>query len=733
MSYTRHDGEVGGEGERDAGAAIAPGRRTLTMGLAPVVQRAAAPRVASAPVAATLPLPDPFGLHLPAVQRRLAAVEPDGAPVRGAAQAGVASGGGPLPHGDVIQRSFGPRHELAGVTAHVGGDAAAASEAMGAEAYATGTRIGFRAAPDLHLAAHEAAHVIQQRGGVQLKGGVGAAGDAHERHADAVADRVVAGASAADLLDQYGGGGGGATIQRKLRDARTQAEITDYDLDHLDRETATMIDQQIRQGAWTADPEDLEKIRRALAAPQASSSGMELGVSLDAPIGTGHRVANAMTELEQRNPTTETTRGAPTSGVWYRGDYQRAAGEIPHEYRNGWANPKFFKMPPAGRDLLVLLPGASASAAVDAYFEGLTITECFSMVLATSYRALRDEWGAMKFDATFGGVEREVERPLCIEGAATFSAKNPISRYLGKSPAALNKHERGTKDRRPVEIGDFASFANHPDYSFKHPSGSAAFWNVVCVDATLGAQRWSGFGLGTAQSEDQIIELLMREYNKEPSEEPKGEFADPIVDAGLFQTGKAVKGATSSGVMGFQPGDSKRLQATPVADELKLVGEQSKMGMALASAAQRHDDKQEQRDKERRRREFMGESATGSSRDLDSVAPRKPVSIDSLRSFSTAGLRMPKPKPTSTPTPTMPRESVPEGNEAEVALPPREVAHETTARTLGETVGPALAAAVLSAELGVPFEACGHTWVLLGRERAAEANDDCACTIKRLT
>jgi hypothetical protein len=65
--------------------------------------------------------------------------------------------------------------------------------------------------------AHEAAHVIQQRGGVQLKGGVGAVGDAHEQHADAVADRVVAGQSAEALLDGTVSRSSGtvAAVQRK--------------------------------------------------------------------------------------------------------------------------------------------------------------------------------------------------------------------------------------------------------------------------------------------------------------------------------------------------------------------------------------------------------------------------------------------------------------------------------------------------------------------------------------
>src|SRR5690606_15975344 len=49
------------------------------------------------------------------------------------------------------------------------------------------------------------------RGGVQLKGGVGAVGDTYERHADAVADLVVQGKSAESLLDAYAGGGGGVS------------------------------------------------------------------------------------------------------------------------------------------------------------------------------------------------------------------------------------------------------------------------------------------------------------------------------------------------------------------------------------------------------------------------------------------------------------------------------------------------------------------------------------------
>jgi hypothetical protein len=118
-----------------------------------------------------------------------------------AAERGVSGTPQTLPHLDAIQRSFGG-HDVSGIRAFVSGAAAGASHEMGARAYATGDAVAFAQSPDLHTAAHEAAHVVQQRAGVQLKGGVGQQGDTYEQHADAVADLVVQGKSAETTLDQ---------------------------------------------------------------------------------------------------------------------------------------------------------------------------------------------------------------------------------------------------------------------------------------------------------------------------------------------------------------------------------------------------------------------------------------------------------------------------------------------------------------------------------------------------
>jgi hypothetical protein len=135
-------------------------------------------------------------LSAPEVETRRTPVQRKGGDattdVMAAAEHGLSGGGGSLPFAERIQHSFG-RHSVADVVAHTGGAAREANESMGSMGYATGHHVAFRGAPDLHTAAHEAAHVIQQRAGVSLKGGVGQVGDHYERHADAVAERVVQG------------------------------------------------------------------------------------------------------------------------------------------------------------------------------------------------------------------------------------------------------------------------------------------------------------------------------------------------------------------------------------------------------------------------------------------------------------------------------------------------------------------------------------------------------------
>ncbi len=155
-------------------------------------------------------------------------VQHAGKPARGAASVhrnarrGIKGASEPLPHGGQIQSSFG-RHDVSHVRTNTGGTAAAANRAMGSLAYTSGSRIGFRGPPSLRLAAHEAAHVVQQRGGVSLKDNVGRPGDRWENHADQVADAVVQGRSAEPLLDEVSGDSNSGS---QKQDESVQHQIT---------------------------------------------------------------------------------------------------------------------------------------------------------------------------------------------------------------------------------------------------------------------------------------------------------------------------------------------------------------------------------------------------------------------------------------------------------------------------------------------------------------------------
>jgi hypothetical protein len=212
----------------------------------------------------------------------------DTAAVHEAAERGTQGAPTALPYADRISPLFG-RHDVSQVQAFIGGPAREATAAMGATAYATGNKVAFRDAPDLHTAAHEAAHVVQQRSGVQLKGGVGEAGDAYERHADAVADRVVAGQSAEALLDASAPGGPTKAIQRdgsaddKLLADQAKLKNTDQEIPVLEGALLSTRLQAVKRGllsqasydAGLALSQAMTKLQPAVAAKGTIDKGLQ--------------------------------------------------------------------------------------------------------------------------------------------------------------------------------------------------------------------------------------------------------------------------------------------------------------------------------------------------------------------------------------------------------------------------------------------------------------------------
>jgi hypothetical protein len=180
------------------------------------------------------------------------------------ASAGATGATPGLPHGESITAAFG-RFAPTDVRTRVGGDAALAAKSLGARAFAQGDTLGFATTPDLHTAAHEAAHVVQQAAGAD----VDRHREALEAHADAVAAQVVASGSAESLLARIPGVGPQASKSTAVQlDAVPGGELSGAEVDRITawQERTGVWDRHTLDGPVAALPEGDESVVAAQTA-----------------------------------------------------------------------------------------------------------------------------------------------------------------------------------------------------------------------------------------------------------------------------------------------------------------------------------------------------------------------------------------------------------------------------------------------------------------------------------
>lgn len=162
----------------------------------------------------------------------------------------LATAGDALPYREQLQPLFG-EHNLGNIRSVSNGTAQEACAELGALGFAQGERVGFGQAPDLLTAAHEAAHVIQQRAGRTPAAGLSPAGDPLEQQADRVASLVSRGQSAAPALAGLHPTGWSLTpatsasqaVQLRLAPNARAAEIPDKAIDPSDPEVIALFRQ----------------------------------------------------------------------------------------------------------------------------------------------------------------------------------------------------------------------------------------------------------------------------------------------------------------------------------------------------------------------------------------------------------------------------------------------------------------------------------------------------------
>jgi len=71
----------------------------------------------------------------------------------------------------------------------------------------------------------------------------------------------------------------------------------------------------------------------------------------------------------------------------------------------------------------------------------------------------------------------------------------------------------GTIGHRPVKVGEWFYFKNHPQYPSKHPGGSWQGENAIYLGVSGGQQKWSGFGADDV-TERYMLNKLVQFYNR---------------------------------------------------------------------------------------------------------------------------------------------------------------------------------------------------------------------------
>jgi|GEM_PF-3291512 len=235
--------------------------------------------------------------------------------VHQAAAHGISGGGGKLPDADKIQKSFGG-YDISNIQAHLGGAANEANQAMGADAYASGNHVVLgEGGKDLHTQAHEATHVIQQQAGVSLSGGVGQAGDRYEKHADEVADAVVEGKPAEDLLGQIAGGGGeAASVQMQEVDS-AGATSADAECVGVGSETQATAVKPESSSTTTTTPVPSAAENSAITTGETTSFAVNLTIPLVGPLKLDIGAAGSYSRKKNGAKVTVEVEGMLAGGV----------------------------------------------------------------------------------------------------------------------------------------------------------------------------------------------------------------------------------------------------------------------------------------------------------------------------------------------------------------------------------------------------------------------------------
>lgn len=161
-----------------------------------------------------------------------------------------------------------------------------------------------------------------------------------------------------------------------------------------------------------------------------------------------------------------------------------------------------------------LIDKQKPSHAIKRFFEGPTIADCGSTVEGIFFKAILEILGQEKFDSIFSNP----------------SSKLQIKRFgigdnglLELFTDMLNFEASPSK----LEIGSRGYINGIPEYNLKHPYGVGSGLHVICMEKKLNGQNlYWGLGLRKYHTEEEIIKLLVDDYNDNQTEEERNWLKD---------------------------------------------------------------------------------------------------------------------------------------------------------------------------------------------------------------
>ncbi len=441
----------------------APGKRTLASRVS-AIQTKPQPPGAIEPAARSHEMVGPgFGSPIPPVDELRTVAQDDSSAAAAAATASVSDAGGALPHADRIQSSFG-HHDVSGVRAFVGGEAGEQARAMGATAFATGDAVAFAAQPGLHTAAHEAAHVVQQRAGVVALKGINPSDSVHEQHADAVADAVVAGQSAEALLDAMPSGGALAPTDSAIQRADDAATpYTKADAIEQARLALRAASHEAKRGLADGAGQSSVEMKHFIYSSAAEAVGKHVELALN--VGQPEKYAGeAAMAVESINKLLDATAGVLDDEDRSRMDlraYADALGEgvLPAGRGSGEKaskQPKPFSAGDRKKAIVLALRAArdASDAGVDAVMGGVGPLES----APGADRTVQQVAYALQLMAGEPGVDREQLRDLVDTasrsvGRLIAAAEHRLADNVTGVGVAAQRPTRSPPDQSQIDNG----------------------------------------------------------------------------------------------------------------------------------------------------------------------------------------------------------------------------------------------------------------------------------------